>query len=334
MVDGSGSDQQSSRRQFLAQVVVAGHASLLAVTQRVAAQEAFQRAAVDRSLKGRLIYYTRSAPNEELSPGLYAYDFENRTFAPIVKDVQPDAFCRASPDGKSFAMNEGTVGEEEASIVRPEGRTRVCDGRARLFWSPDGRQVIVSEWKDDPVIATTWRMNADGTGRVPVPVPKNELVTDWSPDGQWLLLVKRRDDPTGQLGHGPNKPMFLRRVDGSEPRLLIENNPGGSGLGRFSPDSRSIAYTRVNHKRGDYSLRVVDVATGQERTLLDDDGQEHPNGNLCWSPDGKFLAVRMMHPVQADAPAGLGHIEIVDLQGRRIRALGIPQRISVPCNWQ
>jgi Tol biopolymer transport system component len=295
-------------------------------------EEPVDRAAADDSLKGRLIYYARPAHDGE-NAGLYSYDFETRKFEQVLKDVNPDSFCRASPDGKSFALAEASAAGEIASIIRPDGRTEVSKDNARLFWAPDGRRVIVSEWTEDPLASKTWRMNPDGTGRVQLAVPTDELVVDWSPDGRRLLIVRRKDDPTGQLGPGPNKPMFLRHADGTGPSLLLEKNPGGSGLGRFSPDSRSVAYVRINHWKREYGVRVIDVATCRERRILDGDGHDDPDGNLCWSPDGKYLAVRMMDWKKRDVPGPAGHLEIVDLQGRRIRWLGIPQRVPVPCNW-
>jgi Tol biopolymer transport system component len=177
-------------------------------------------------------------------------------------------------------------------------------------------------------------MNPDGTGRVALAVPKEELVQDWSPDGRWLLVVRRNYDLHGRVGSGPNKPLYIRRADGTEPRLLLEKNPGGSGLGRFSPDSQSVAYVRINHAKSEYSVRLINVATARERVIRDGDGQDDPDGNLCWSPDGKYLAVRMMDWKKRDLPAPDGHIDILDLQGRRVRWLGIPQGYPVPCDWR
>lgn len=327
MSDPSGSPgPRPSRRRFLVRAAAGG--AFLAASDRVSGQGPAGRAAVDESLKGRLIFYARPTHDGE-NAGLYAYDFEARTFTRILQGVHPDFFCRASPDGKSFAVSERQAGGEIASIIRADGRTEVSTGPTRLFWAPDARQVIVSTWTEPPVVSKTWRMNPDGTGRVPLPVPEDELVTDWSPDGRWLLVVRRKADPAG----GPNKPLFLRHADGTGPRPLLEKNPIGSGLGRFSPDSRSVAYVRINHESLEYSVRVIDVATGRERRVLDGDDRDYPDGNLCWSPDGQYLAVRMMDRSRNDLPRAVGQIEILDLRGRRIRRLGIPQKVPVPCNW-
>jgi Tol biopolymer transport system component len=313
-------------------VAAAGGAAFVGVSALATGQEPFDRAALDESLKGRLFFYARSRHDGENS-GLYTYDLLSRKFEHVLKGVNPDFFCRASPDGKSFAVSESSVASEAVTIIRPDGRTKVSENRTRLFWAPDGRKVIMSEWTEVPFVTKTWQMNPDGTDRVLLSVPKDELVVDWSPDGLWLLIVRREANRDERLGSGPNKPMFLRRADGSEPRLLLAKNPGSSGLGRFSPDSKTVAYVRINHQNREYSVRVIDVTTSRERLVVDGDGKDDPDGNLCWSPDGKYLAVRMMDRTQEESPEPQGHLEILDLQGRRIRWIGVPQKVPVPCNW-
>src|SRR5262245_576936 len=192
---------QSTRRRFFAQVATAAAACRFLASTSGFGQERFDQTAADESLKGRLIFYARAMYDDE-NAGLYAYDFEMRTFEQRLKNVNPDFFCRASPDGKSFAVSEFSRDNEPASIVRPDGRTNVGRGRVRLFWAPDGRRLIVSESTEPPVASKTWRMAADGTGRIPLGVPGDELVTDWSPDGRWLLIVRRRDDPPARPGSG------------------------------------------------------------------------------------------------------------------------------------
>ena len=267
-----------SRRLFLVSAVAAAVRSFVGVQQRACAQEHFDLAAVDESLTGHLLFYARQSHDGD-NAGLYEYDFKTRLFKHIQIGVYPEGFCRASPDGKSFAVAQSSDGLISAWLYGSVGRTQVSDLRARLFWSADGRQVIFSEWTENPLSTKTWQMHADGTGRVQLPVPKDELVVDWSPDGRSLLIVRRNADAAEQLDGGPDKPIFIRGVDGSGPRLLLEKNPAGSGLARFSPDSKSVAYVRINHRLWEYGVRIIDVATRRERQVMNGNGQDDPVGS-------------------------------------------------------
>jgi Tol biopolymer transport system component len=102
---------------------------------------------------------------------------------------------------------------------------------------------------------------------------------------------------------------------------------------RFSPDSRQIVYAREEHLR--YSIRVIDLESGQERTILPDSDPGIVVNRACWSPDGRWLAV-LAHNSQVDggdASALLDRanhrIVLVDPEGKNRREVTLKPQGSV-----
>jgi Tol biopolymer transport system component len=328
---------RSSRRRFLERMAMVGGAAFFGASNRTSGQEPFDRAAIDESLKGTL-FFRANARQDPDNAGLFGYDLATRKWTRILDGVKPELYCRASPDGKSFALNEGWPRGTGTLIVRPEGQTKVSELPSRAFWASASRQVILSEWdqkKPDattprtPPLSKTWRMNADGTGRIQLPIPENEMVYDWSPDGRWFLL-RSQDFERNKYSY------LIRRGDGTSPKPLgDEKSAIGANAwpGRFSPDSRWIAFTRFGQKLVPNSLWVIEVSTGQERQILEGDIQGYPEESPCWSTDGKSLAVLMAGGLKG-SPGREIRLDIVDLQGHRIRQLGIPHKYPVPCDWR
>jgi Tol biopolymer transport system component len=328
----ANNEPQSSRRRFLERVSTVCGALVFEGSNCLAAQDAFDRGAVDESLRGRLIFGARPKSDPE-NTGLFAYDFETRKWRRVFDGAQPESFCRASPDGKSFAVMEGPFSQTTVSILGPGGRTKIGETRGHVFWAPDSRQVVLSEWdvirgKETATIKSkTWRMNVDGTGRVQLPVPDSEVVFDWSPDGRWFLTG--RTNATNVT----KRTLLIRRADGTDPRPLIDEKDGSNVWpGRFSPDSQRIAYARIDQQHNESSLWVIEVATRLERRILEGNAEGHAEDSPCWSPDGKYFALLMTDRTKRTLGREI-RIEILDLQGNRIRQLGIPHKYPLPCNW-
>jgi dipeptidyl aminopeptidase/acylaminoacyl peptidase len=314
-----------SRRRFLRQVAISG-GMLFGASSSASGQEPFDRVAADESLKGRLFFWADASMDPE-NPGVFAYDFETRKWPRVLGDKTPEALWRVSPDGKSFAVIDGDQPRRQFSIIMPDVTTKLSELQAHVFWSQDGRQLVLSEWTNGrPPKSTTWRMNRDGTGRVKLSVPDDELLWDWSPDGRWFLLSRVSSD--GKYGY------VLRRADGTDPRPLVDDSSRSGSPGRFSPDGSQVAYTWLDRKANSRSVRVVDVASRQERRVFDGDADGRPVNIPCWSPDGKHLAVLMSNGLPANTNKQAWWIDIVDLQGHRIRRLGIPHKYPNPCDWR
>ncbi len=96
----------------------------------------------------------------------------------------------------------------------------------------------------------------------------------WSPDGKWLSYLS---DRTGEYE------IYVRPADGTTERQLTSGSKGWNSLPRWSPDSKTLAFSNK-----DTDLQVVDVASGKV-TQVDKD----PFGDINqyrWSPDSKWIA--------------------------------------------
>ncbi len=316
---------QPTRRRFLGQVALVGGAICLRTSTRALSQEPFDRKAADDSLKGRLFFYGSPRGEEPENVGIFAYDLETRKWLRVLDAVEPEFICRASPDGKWFALNEGTTIQSRVSIVGPSGRTKVSELRGRIFWSPDGRQVVVSEWGTGrPLKTKTWRMNLDGTERVDLPVPENELVLDWSSDGRWLLIARSTEERKRTYQR------LIRRADGSDPRPLMDDISPDVWPGRFSPDGRWVVFNRVDQQLKESRLCVGSRWTSTRRERPD------PGGRQGWvSGKHSLLVARREVSRRLDVRSRRDELAgSYDASGDRgsaresgIRQLGIPSQI-------
>ena len=109
-----------------------------------------------------------------------------------------------------------------------------------------------------------------------------EAVSDphFAPDGSIIAYVRRTNDATSDQTLSS---IWLIQPDGREHRPLAEDG-GITGMPRWSPDSRNLAYTRLTESGVSLHVRSHD---GKDRQLTDLPGA--PSG-LAWSPTGDRLA--------------------------------------------
>lgn len=133
-------------------------------------------------------------------------------------------------------------------------------------------------------------MHPDGTGRTQLAtdiLPGVHKRGDWSPDGQHVVFI---DEPTEK--------MWLANLDGSPTTPLPVCDGGGCDFPKWSPDGKSIVYSRVDDGGGKVpnlnegppalGIYLLDLASGSvtkvvrlERPMLAD--------VPVWSPDGKEI---------------------------------------------
>ena len=173
-------------------------------------------------------------------------------------------------------------------------------------------------------------MNADGTGRIKLPIPETDAVLDCSRDGTWLATRTVGGEPTlrGRL--------TLVRPDGTGARHLTEGSANDLSFSFFlfkiAPDGRSVAYVENKAVNGLHQSRlfIVDIE-GKRRREVPVPIAPGTMPHVCWSPDGSRLALNLH-----DARTKEGSIELVNLDGSALWKVPLPPgrwNLSV-CDWK
>jgi serine/threonine protein kinase len=165
-----------------------------------------------------------------------------------------------SVDGRAFAQITDNAGAELFPSLSADGQAVVYASKAAGNWNIYLKQIGASE---------TFNVTKDSTA--------DDTQPAFSPDGKLIAFRSERD------GGG----IFVMNRNGSSVRKIAPSgyNPA------WSPDSARIAYaeesiTRPEDRSGRISkLWVVDVASGSQRPLGDQDGVQPQ-----WSPNGEYLA--------------------------------------------
>jgi len=144
--------------------------------------------------------------------------------------------------------------------------------------SPDGRYISYTDWNTGNLavyeIATKKKRPLTGNKTWNESFP---LYSRWSPDGKRVAY-----DWTDKSGKGE---LRIVRLDGSEPRVLLDSRPGVI-VSDWSPDGKYILALIFTEEDG-CLVSLVSVADGSISTIKKREWRE---GNMRFSPDGKYIA--------------------------------------------
>ena len=178
------------------------------------------------------------------------------------------------PDGSNVVTVAGAPGPE-------------FDGA----WSPDGRWVVYRDStrgvnNDDEISIAA----GDGSSRRNLTKnPANDWGADWSHDGKTIAFNSTRD--------GPTMSGYLVNPDGSNLRRI--ESDAWIEYPSFSPDDSKLVF--MGAVGSDYSISVIDLASGKVTQLTDAPGEE---GWPAWSPDGSTIAFSTQRDDCSFASAG------------------------------
>jgi RNA polymerase sigma factor (sigma-70 family) len=268
--------------------------------------------------------------------GVIAVNPEDATWEKMKDDGLPSPLPRVSSDGKSLAYSHyyesAVVGLNQGGVfwsgIRGRDPVRIADARGLPLWSPDGKQILVSETitplpdKQADHRWTTWRYRVDGSGRVRMPLPETDQVLDWSPDGAWLVT----------RSSGMDRQLTLVRPNGTGARELAST--GFMDFPRFSPDGRQLSFVVVDGEQ--HALWVADTGAEGRRRVFKVDGVDF-YGPTCWSPDGKRIAAVLRDRKRLGNGAyeyGNSRIEILDAKRDGHRALRLPRWHIYVADWR
>jgi Tol biopolymer transport system component len=252
---------------------------------------------------------------------IIAIDPETGNWTSALDDCQMRP--RVSPDGRTVAFARGdrlwvsgvAGAEAPMQVLDLDGTT----AGSPPAWSADGKQIIISlgsHEKDGGRWAfKTVRVNADGTGKTELNVPREDGVQDWSADGQWLLTASSRNAEIGWQ-------LYVMHPDGTGQRQVTEG--GNPFYARFSPDGRRLLYTdgTTEQRRGIWMVSI----DGKDRRRVFATGKVI--ASACWSPDGTRMAViiRKFEDLQ-DEPRT--RLLLIDLDGAIQKTVPLPEK-SIP----
>jgi len=209
---------------------------------------------------------------------LTVYDRQGRVLQTL---GEPDSYTQPalSPDGSRLAVS--VRGDIWVFDIARGTRTRVTStprGEASPAWSPDGRHVAYRAI--DQSIWGLYRKPSDGTGEEELLFQNAPGVamnlTDWSPDGRLLTF-------------GSGGVMFIVPVDGERKAIELAREEYRMTGGRFSPDSRFLAYWSDETGAGEVFVRQLDARSGFPSGGGKWQVSKGGLGMIYWRRDGREL---------------------------------------------
>lgn len=235
-------------------------------------------------LRGKPRQVTRFTSGRVLWPSI-SYDGKAIVFERDFRLWQLD-----TKNGEAYPLNITLVG----SAASPEISHLALGTFSNLALSPDNRKIAVIGHGEVFAVAARDGGEAVRVTRTPAP----EAQVSWSPDSTKIVYLGLRDATNHVFLYD-----FVKRAE-----TQLTNDASADNGPKFSPDGKSIAYTR-----GRKELRVYDLEGKQERRLVSGFlGGFGPSG-FTWSPDSKWIAYA------ADEDRALRNIYVVPAAGGAAR---------------
>jgi Tol biopolymer transport system component len=178
-----------------------------------------------------------------------------------------------SADGTKVVYHAGQNATMHSYAKMPGTKVLTRDPRFELVYgsgfpavSPDGKYVVVSErvpeTSGDRASLVVWETNGANPKRI-YHDEKTVMGLDWSRDGQWIAFGAGTF--FGGRARNPARIMIIK-PDGSGQKTLT-TGLGNAGFPSWSPDGKQIVYRFWTSEGSAGGLRIVDVETGNVRTL-------------------------------------------------------------------
>lgn len=203
------------------------------------------------------------------------------------------ALSQTTPPRKIAYTYGGGAFSSIIAVINEDGsgQTQLTDGGftdGSPSWSPDGSQIVFHSTRYAGRF-NILRMNADGTGRVPLTdftLPYDSLDPSWSPDGAKILFTTDR-------GSGGGTKIWVMNADGTSPVQLTANIQFPSGASSrdlepaWSPDGTKIVFRTDRDGAATPELYLMNADGSNPTRLTNNTAEDHyPD----WSPDGQRIA--------------------------------------------
>jgi len=207
-------------------------------------------------------------------------------------------------DGQLFTMKPGAQAQRVAVSISADAKTngetllQVTGGAREMAVAPSGKEVAFT-FRGDVFVAS---VEGGVTKRI-TSTPSVETGVRYAPDGKALVYASERDGTWGIFEARRTRdaePHFYASTVVRESPLVVNAHQNYQPL--FSPDGKELAFIEDRN-----TLRVLNLATRQVRTLLDDQSifSNTPNHHFAWSPDGKWMLFDLSVPGIAPGEVGL-----------------------------
>ena len=215
-------------------------------------------------------------------------------------EVSPDNFS-LSNDGLRLTFDGDAQGARDVWITdltrnNTSRLTRTPETERSPVWSPDGSRIIYFK------AAKTYVKGADGTSDETVFADVSGVPRAWSPDSKYVVYESA--DQTQQ------RRLFLWPVTGGAP-IPIGPRDSLARAGRFSPDSRYLAY--VSDESGREEVYIEALPPEKGRLKVSQSGGSDPR----WTSTGRELFY-----MAADRM-----LMVVDVQPGKTLSAGVPRKL-------
>jgi Tol biopolymer transport system component len=199
-----------------------------------------------------------------------------------VPGADPYASVRISPDGKRLVYYLDTTGYDVWSYDLARGvKTALTfgsgsgQGNTYPVWSPDGRRIIFSSYRNGSYGLYLKASDGSGTEELILgAVARIRFPTDWSPDGKLLTYIE------GALGGWA---IWMLPLEGERKPYLFHASQFSEREAAFSPDGKWVAY--CSNESGDYKVYVVPFPGPGGKWQVSPEGGCGPR----WRRDGKEI---------------------------------------------
>jgi tricorn protease len=179
-------------------------------------------------------------------------------------------------DVGSGATKQVAIALRGAAAVPGDEHLVLTNGFQEMALSPDGKKIAFVARGE--VFATSATDGGDAVRVTRTPSIESQLA--WAPDSRRVAYASNRDGAWHIYAYdfGSNKETQLTR------------GPKSDIQARWSPDGAQLAFLRDARE-----VHVLDIASGRDRIVANGVFSRPPfsasgEGNLAWSPDGKFIA--------------------------------------------